>query len=497
MKTVKAPPGAKRLIESLRALGYDFSTAVADVIDNSLVARASEVRVEIRPRQGSRPAYVVIADNGRGLDRDSLVEAMRFGAHQEYAPEDLGKYGLGLKTASLSQCTQLTVASKPVHRKGSRPRQSILRWDLEHVYRKDDWELLEPDIGQLKDWEEEALDQAISGDHGTAVLWSGVEEVLPHLGAESEGRREQFLGRLIEDVSSHLRMVFHRFMQGILPDRKKLTLRVCDEVLTPWDPFCQAEPRTRQVDPKKFRIAVSLGAQKPASYPIVISPFILPREDEFSSKQAWREASGPRNWNQQQGFYFYRNDRLLQAGGWSYLRAADEHTKLLRVAVSFPGDLDQAFAINITKMRARIPEDIREEVKGLVSEWAKTARQHYDRASHRTTAGASATGRTDTSSATADAPAKELTLGRVTFSLTQDSGNSVEVVKAARLGHLTVSIPEQHHLSPLLNGSTAGPLNLKKFCLALFTLLEALADGKLKPSQVPLRVLKAELRRLT
>ena len=126
MKSVKANPGAKRLIESLRNMGYDCSTAVADLVDNSIVANASEIRIDIFPKEKSRPAAIVIADNGKGMGSDNLKEAMRFGAFQEYAPDDLGRYGLGLKTASLSQCRTLTVSSKP---KAARPgcdRVSVL-----------------------------------------------------------------------------------------------------------------------------------------------------------------------------------------------------------------------------------------------------------------------------------------------------------------------------------------------------------------------------------
>ena len=204
MRTVKATPGAKRLIESLRNMGYECSTAIADLIDNSIAAGASEVHVEIFGQQGSRPPAIVIADNGRGMDRDALHEAMRFGAFQEYAADDLGKYGLGLKTASLSQCRILTVSSKPKGSRDTRPRRSYARWDIEYVYGTDDWDLLTPSVEELEEWEADALNHEVARENGTVVLWTGLEDALPLLSAHEVRAREKFLATLIDEVSGQL-----------------------------------------------------------------------------------------------------------------------------------------------------------------------------------------------------------------------------------------------------------------------------------------------------
>ena len=123
-----------------------------------------------------------------------------------------------------------------------------------------------------------------------------------------------------------------------------------------------ATEKTRELDILKQKVDGRTRTGEAMKGDVTISPFVLPREDEFSTPQRQKAAAGPRNWNQQQGFYFYRNNRLLQAGGWSWLRAVDEHTKLLRVAVHFDGELDHAFSLNVTKMRALIPAEIRESV---------------------------------------------------------------------------------------------------------------------------------------
>ena len=379
MKRIKTPPGAKRLIESLRDLGYECSTAIADLIDNSVSADASEIFVDIHPKDGKIPAYIVIADNGKGIDRRALYEAMRFGSTQEYDSEDLGKYGLGLKTASLSQCRRLTVSSKPRYGKGKRSLRNIVRWDLDRVYEADDWDLLDLDSGDLQPWEKEVLNNSLARAHGTVILWSELGEALPLLSAGDENKRQRFFARLLEEVSSHLRMVFHRFMQQKVQGRRKLTIKVGDLRLTPWDPFCIDEDKTESLSVKSLTVGVPGKEAAGATEKVAVSPFILPREDEYSTREAWKNAAGPRGWNQQQGLYFYRNGRLLQAGGWSYIRSPDEHTKLLRIAVDFPSDLDTAFSINVTKMRARIPADIRDALQTDISKWTQKARAHYDR----------------------------------------------------------------------------------------------------------------------
>lgn len=494
MKKV-TPPGAKRLIESLRNMGYECSTAIADLVDNSLAAGASEVHVEMFAQSGNQPAAIVIADNGRGMDRDQLHEAMRFGAFQEYSTEDLGKYGLGLKTASLSQCRNLTVSSKAKAARGTRPRRYFMRWDLDYVYRTDDWDLLAPSADELQRWEAEALTHEVAQANGTVVLWQGLEETLPLLMAQDVRQREKFLAFLIGEVGNHLRMVFHRFMEGAVTGRRKLNLYMCGQKLEPWDPFCRRES-TRELEPMNIPVAMRHGE---TTGNVIISPFILPREDEFSSPKAWKEASGPRNWNWQQGFYFYRNHRLLQAGGWSNLRAPDEHTKLLRVAVHFNRDLDQPFAINVTKMRARVPTEIRDEVRAAVSKWAKEARERYDHGN-----GKSASGVADSvpplpapspagTKRTADPAPANITVGPISFARSNAPTHKLTIVDGSRPGQIRILIPHSHVLATVFDINTDN--DLLKVCIAAISVLEAVYEQRMSRDRIPIEPLKRALRK--
>jgi hypothetical protein len=422
------------------------------------------------------------------MDREQLHEAMRFGAFQEYSSEDLGKYGLGLKTASLSQCHMLTVASKAKPQRGTKPRRCMMRWDLKHVHKTDDWDLLTPESEQLEDWENEALSHSTGSSHGTVVLWSELDEALPLLNSHDAKQRERFLASLIDEVTAHLRMVFHRFIQGSVRGRRKVTIRVCGDTLKPWDPFCRNE-KTRELDILKL----SIGDGK-KGHQILVSPFVLPRENEFSSPQSHRDAAGPRNWNFQQGFYFYRNNRLLQAGGWSNLRAPDEHTKLLRVAVDFPGELDKACALNVTKMRARIPAEIREQVKNSVSRWAKTARERYDRGPSTKGSGGRSTPPTNPGPGRPTNNAV-VNLGPISLCASNTNSQSLTVAKGAKAGAVKLVVPGNHDCAEVFKAANSNS-DLKKLCFTLFGLLEAVVEKRLAPSEIPLESLRKFLRRV-
>lgn len=491
MKSVKANPGARRLLSSLRNMGYDCSTAIADVVDNSITADASEIHVDILTGEIGRPAAIVISDNGKGMDRDALHEAMRFGADQQYDIDDLGRFGLGLKTASLSQCKTLTVSSKPKAASNTRSIRHAMRWDVEHVYETDDWDLLVPSDDELQEWEKKILHNISS--NGTVVLWTGLEEALPLLSSKNEREKEMELARLMKEVTEHLRMVFHRFMQGSVSGKRKVDIYVCEQKLLPWDPFCRSE-NTKEQDITKYPMTTSDESGSKMRSTVVVSPFILPPEEEFSSTIAWRDASGPRGWNQQQGFYFYRNNRLLQAGGWSNLRSVDEHTKLLRIAVDFTSGLDTAFQINITKMKARIPSEIREKLKSLVGTLSGQARSRYDkkvRGSSQSTFPAGADEKTKHPAVSKTYAA----LGPLIFS----SGNRAEnlVIKEnKKTRQIEIIVPQGHDCSSIFSIKAGGSGDLKKLCVAMLAILEAVQTKKVNPSKIPIDALKKLYRRI-
>jgi hypothetical protein len=369
MRRVELIPSAKRLIHSLREIGYDLPTAVADLVDNSIAAKARVVRIDLK--FAGDLSYFCIADDGRGMDAAVLREAMRFGTNRRYSPTELGKFGLGLKAASLSQCRRLTVGSRQA---SNSSRSTVCRWDLDHVERTNRWEVLEV---RPKDWPPQ-LSESLNHRSGTTVIWEKLDRVMRF--SLPEGRRAEVdLARAAEEIGDHLAMVFHRFLAGEARRAEPLDIVVNGQRLQPWDPFARTERNTLALPQQVLRLQI--GKQLS---PIFIQPYVLPPETQFSSAASHRRAGGPYKWNRHQGFYFYRNDRLIQTGGWSRLRTLDEHTKLARVSVDFPSPADSAFGLNISKTQVRIPPALRPDIAAIASSVARVAQEVYKRSTAET-----------------------------------------------------------------------------------------------------------------
>ena len=360
---VELIPAAGRLIGSLRDMGYEFATAVADLVDNSIEAGASIVSVDIEFEGGD--SWVRIADDGRGMTPAALREAMRYGSTRRYSEDDLGKFGLGLKVASLSQCRRLSVASRTNR---DRAEVSAYCWDLEHIERTNRWELMP----LLRQPEGPALRELLRGSSGTVVLWQRLDRMLGYRDPDGEPARRR-LAAMCREVEGHLAVVFHRYLSGEVRGRR-LRIRVNGAEIHPWDPFARDERATRRLEP----ICIQLG-QSDVRGQITLEPFVLPHQAEFSSPDTFRLASGPANWNQQQGFYVYRSHRLIQSGGWCRIRSVDEHTKLARVALRFSPQLDDVFRVNVSKMRVELPHWIRNQISDAISPVIRVANEAYRR----------------------------------------------------------------------------------------------------------------------
>ena len=342
-------------------MGYDFAAAVADLIDNSIAAQATLVAIDVE-FDGDQ-SWVRVADNGIGMTTAELKEAMRYGAERDYVDDDLGKFGLGLKTASLSQCQRLSVGSRV---NAQRADIAAFCWDLDHIEKTNRWEILALErngVGPI-------IRTPLKETTGTVVLWQKLDRVLGYKHPYGEFSRKRLLS-MCREVEEHLAMVFHRFLSGEVP-RKRLKILVNGNPVLPWDPYCRKELNSKKLTP----IAIPVE-QDGVKGEIRLEPYILPHQERFSSPVAFARASGPAKWNRQQGFYIYRANRMIQSGGWSNLRTIDEHTKLARVALSFSPKLDEAFKINVSKMRVQLPPQAREQIEHAVAPVIKLARKTY------------------------------------------------------------------------------------------------------------------------
>lgn len=352
IEKASAAPEAASMIETFRAIGYNLETAIADIIDNSISAGAKNIRITPIWRGGN--SIISIMDDGCGMDNEGIILAMRPGAQNplsERSFDDLGRYGLGLKTASFSQCRKLSVLSK---KKGC--NTAYWTWDLDYVAQSDTWELLHWIPEEFKS----SLDDVQSG---TLVLWTDLDRILPlDTKEDNEAEKRKFIISL-DRVKNHVAMIFHRFMED-----KTVNLYWGSILIEPWNPFCPKEMK-RQIGSTDYLFG---GVE--------VKGFVLPHKKNFSSELAYNDAEGLNGWVAHQGFYVYRGKRLLLAGDWLGLFRKEEHYKLVRIQVDLPNTLDSEWQIDIKKSKATPPNNCKELLAAYAKRLRTDGREVY---SHR------------------------------------------------------------------------------------------------------------------
>lgn len=356
MATLEIAPTAAALLKSLRGLGYTPETALADLIDNSIAAGAANIALSIDWNEGD--PRIAVRDDGRGMSLDQLKDAMRFGGigpEAERDPEDLGRFGLGLKTAALSQCRRMTVVST----QGA--ERSCLSWDIAIVTAAKKWTVLvDADVPAF-----EHVKPLQDGETGTVVVLEGMDELGGLFGLDSE----RFYARLA-DIRAHFAMVFHRFLSG---EARRIRISINGREVAPWDPMLRTHPATRMLG------SGSIGTGPQA---ISVTSFVLPHRDMFTNEQEFQAAGGPGGWAERQGFYVYRGNRLVVAGSWLGLGerrewTKDESSRLARIAIDLPIACDPAWRIDVIKSRARPPAALRSRLVRIGLECRDRARDVF------------------------------------------------------------------------------------------------------------------------
>lgn len=333
----EVPPNAGALIESLRDIGYTMSSALADIIDNSLTAEATEI--SIRVHSDPEDAAIGIVDNGNGMSRTELLEAMRPGSQsptETRNPEDLGRFGLGLKTASFSQCRRLTVVTR------REDAVSVAIWDLDVVVARNAW------VVETRESAEGIRFAGLLKNDGTLILWEKLDRVSLELGSQN------FL-RIMDEASKHLELVFHRFMKSE-QGRKAVSFDMNGRKLVPVDPFAEWHDATiRQAEDRRV-----------AGGTVTIQPFILPHRNKVSSEAEWKKMGLSEGHMKSQGFYLYRNKRLIRHATW--FRMAPQHrlTQLARVRIDIGNKSDAAWKIDVLKASASPPPALRDYLRKLI-----------------------------------------------------------------------------------------------------------------------------------
>jgi len=358
-------PDAKRLIFGLRDTGYNVKTATADIIDNSIAAGADQIRMEVILRSDGRKV-VYFGDNGNGMDPDGVRRAMRYGAPERENPESLGKFGLGLKTASSSVCLKYTLIS----RDSKNNELAKLAWDLEHVAQREQWEMLQEPVTES---EREAFDE-LCGDKGTLVIWEKCDRILTKEYEPGSAQERMAITRLTESLAKHLSLVYHRFLDKTDSRVRNIDIFINQSPVIPWNPFYPT--RSEQVlAPQKQLIEVELpdGSCDTAR----IRAWILPHRNDMTKDE---EKTHARISNRGQGFYIYREGRLIQDGGWMEVFGVIEpHYSLLRIEFDFGHGLDDAFRIDVKKSRILFHPELADGLTALLQPIYREAGQRYRR----------------------------------------------------------------------------------------------------------------------
>jgi hypothetical protein len=336
MKTEIVNPNLGNFIKSLRDVGYTFEIAVADILDNCITAKASMVEIYTI---ADPEIFLAMLDNGCGMSNEQLVEAMRLSARNpddKREKKDLGRFGLGLKTASFSQCRKLTVVSK---KDGV---VSAKKWDLDLISETNEWRLITPETSEID--ELPLIDKLRGQKQGTLVVWQEIDRY----------KKDSFTNEITK-LRSHLALVFHRFLDAPI---KPLKISVNNNPVNAFDPFNALNPATQQGAEEKVKLFNSN---------ITIQPFILPHHSKLSQQEYERYATED-GYTKSQGFYLYRANRLLIHGTWWGLHRAIDAHKLVRVRIDISNDQDRLWGIDIKKSTAKPLPEIRADLVRIISQ---------------------------------------------------------------------------------------------------------------------------------
>lgn len=325
-------------MESMRAVGYTLETALADLVDNSITARAQHVDILFSPEDDP---YLVVVDDGTGMTAPEAQNAMRLAGNSSTdarSQDDLGRFGLGLKTASISQCRDLTVVTK------NNGQIHGFRWDLDYLIETSSWSLIQltPDECKLLP-EFNHLDRHSSG---TMVLWRNLDQL-----GQTGGSLKSTFNESMVQVRKHLGLVFHRFLAG--EHGHKLQIAINLRSIDGADPLLQSHKATQTGGLEKIHVDGET---------IELRPFTLPHLNKLNSTDRQR-ARVDGTLRDSQGFYIYRGKRLVIWGTWFRIAPKQELGKLARVRVDVPNSLDHLWALDIKKAQAVPPPNVRNRLR--------------------------------------------------------------------------------------------------------------------------------------
>ncbi len=343
----------------MRSVGYDLNTALADLIDNSIAAHAKQI--DIRYFNADETPYIAIIDDGDGMSPEHVSRAMQLagtGIDMHRDATDLGRFGLGLKTASLSQARSITVISKQAN------SFTALRLDLDSIAESSQWNLQSFDEREIMEHVPSSLRKYIPAQSGTCVLWEKLDRL-----ESVTGTNIRDVDKAMGETAEYLGLVFHRYLKPYPSDGiTALSITINGAHVPEIDPFLMGNTQVQSTPPQMIP-----GTE------ITLTGYTLPYQNKLSikDKQRLNLKSGVKGHtlNDSQGFYIYRANRLITWGSWFRLLPRKELTKLSRVRVDIPNSFDSEWTLDIKKSTARPPKIVLEAMKRYVNALAKPSRE--------------------------------------------------------------------------------------------------------------------------
>lgn len=338
-------PNAHLLLSSLRSMGYTEDTAIADIIDNCISSMATTIKIHFDWEN----RRILISDNGKGMMEDILLDSMKIGSadpNEQRDETDLGRFGMGMKTAAFSLGKRLTVLSK------ENGMVSNACWDLERIEKYNEWKML---ILDEKDNIFICANRLLSEfESGTVVVIDKLDKLIDENNVK---KSEDKFFKIISKVKKHISLVFHRFIE-----EDHIVINVNGNKIIAWNPFVLENNATQELSQE-----VCYEGNKV----VTIEPYILPHKTKFQSDENYKKAGGQKGWLQHQGFYIYRNRRLLLYGTWFNIFKKEIAYNLARIKLDLQSDSDFDWQIDIKKSKAVPPvyvEELLEKVATICAE---------------------------------------------------------------------------------------------------------------------------------
>lgn len=360
VKTYDCTPEPSSLLESNRNLGYSLPEAISDLVDNSISAGAQKISFEINWNEGA-PNFI-LKDDGCGMsdENNELLNSLRLGSKnplEEREPSDLGRFGFGMKTASLSQSRRLSVMSK---RKGGKEKGLTL--DLDFIAEQGGKWLVYEAVPENHAKEFNFLREEV--ESGTVVRWDAWDRA---------PLDEKDFNSLATEVINHLSVCFHRYLE------KGISIMCRDEPISPTSPIPYGEGAQLYSE-----------ASLEENLDVRLRAFVLqhPKKwmHDYENVRMFNSFCLFNGFQEQQGIYIYRCNRLLNPhGSWLGMHKATSSSKLARVVIDYPNNADTLWSLDITKTNATIPYSFRREIKNLINITRRGSQNKVIRGNRRTT----------------------------------------------------------------------------------------------------------------